>query len=282
MNKDEALKKLQLNELEILKTIAALCDEHGIAWFIDAGTLLGAARHQGFIPWDDDIDIAMLRSDFDRFIEVARGHLPDGYSLHTFGNTPGFAGMFAKVYRDGTVFATRETQEAGCDQGIFVDIFPYDFLEPDERIEAKQRRTAKLWQSASYLWHSKTIVVPHGGRLGRIEAVGCRAVHYLVKGIFSREGIKRRFDRAIVRRELHPDDVVLELAWPNVQGYRVGDLLPVSTLSFEGIDLPVPREWERYLVQMYGDWKKLPEPESRRTHLPLLLRFPDGTSWSSE
>lgn len=163
MNKDEALKKLQLNELEILKTIAALCDEHGIAWFIDAGTLLGAARHQGFIPWDDDIDIAMLRSDFDRFIEVARGHLPDGYSLHTFGNTPGFAGMFAKVYRDGTVFATRETQEAGCDQGIFVDIFPYDFLEPDERIEAKQRRTAKLWQSASYLWHSKTIVVPHGG-----------------------------------------------------------------------------------------------------------------------
>ena len=61
-----------------------------------------------------------------------------------------------------------------------------------------------------------------------------------------------------------------------------GDLLPVSTLSFEGIDLPVPREWERYLVQMYGDWKKLPELENRRTHLPLLLRFPDGTSWSSE
>ena len=128
----------------------------------------------------------------------------------------------------------------------------------------------------------RPFVVPHGGGLGRIEAVGCRAVHYLVKGIFSREGIKRRFDRAIVRRELHPDDVVLELAWPNVQGYRVGDLLPVSTLSFEGIDLPVPREWERYLVQMYGDWKKLPELENRRTHLPLLLRFPDGTSWSSE
>lgn len=116
MNKDEALKKLQLNELEILKTIAALCDEHGIAWFIDAGTLLGAARHQGFIPWDDDIDIAMLRSDFDRFIEVARGHLPDGYSLHTFGNTPGFpldSALRAELAADetppsdlGTVYVT--------------------------------------------------------------------------------------------------------------------------------------------------------------------------------
>lgn len=281
MNNDEALKKLQLTELDILEKISSLCDEHDIAWFIDAGTLLGAARHQGFIPWDDDVDIAMLRPDYDRFIEVAREHLPEGYSIHTFDDTPGFAGMFAKVYRDGTVFATKETREAGCDQGIFVDVFPYDFLDVDTRAEAKQRRVAKLWQSASYLWHSKTIVVPHGGLLGRLEAAGCRAAHYLVKAVLSRRGIRRRFDRAIVRRELHPDDVVLELAWPNIQGYRVGDLLPASSLSFEGIEFPVPRAWERYLVQMYGDWKTLPKPEKRRTHLPQLLRFPDGSSWSS-
>lgn len=281
MNNDEALKKLQLTELDILEKISSLCDEYDIAWFIDAGTLLGAARHQGFIPWDDDVDIAMLRPDYDRFIEVARDHLPCGYSLHTFDDTPGFAGMFAKVYRDGTVFATKETQEAGCDQSIFVDIFPYDFLEADALSEARQRRTAKFWQSASYLWHSGTIVVPHKGILGRLEKMGCRVAHRVIKALVKRDWIKNRFDTAVIRHKLHNDDIVLELAWPNIQGYRVRDLLPVSLLPFEGVEFPAPHDWESYLTQMYGDWRKLPALEDRRTHLPLELRFVDGSRWSS-
>ena len=124
MDKSEALAKLQTTELKILCAVADFCKKHEIDWFIDAGTLLGAARHEGFIPWDDDIDIAMLRPDYDRFISLASKGLPEGYSLHTFDNTNGYSAMFAKVYRDSTRFDTLETLDSGCEQGIFIRYFP--------------------------------------------------------------------------------------------------------------------------------------------------------------
>lgn len=120
---DSALRRLQETELEILKAFASFCDEHDLEWFIDSGTVLGALRHGGFIPWDDDIDVGMLREDYDRFLRLASQSFVEGYSVHTPDNTEGFAGMFAKVYKDGTLFETRETRDAGLKQGIFIDIF---------------------------------------------------------------------------------------------------------------------------------------------------------------
>lgn len=282
METDEALAKLQATELDILSTVASFCESHKINWFLDAGTLLGAARHKGFIPWDDDIDIAMLRADYDRFIALASKGLPEGYSLHTYDNTQGYSAMFAKVYRDGTRFDTLETLDSHCEQGIFIDIFPYDLLDADPLVERRQRRGAKWWQSISYLYHSAEIVVPHRGILGSIEAGACRLAHHLVQIFTSRETIQKRFDSLIQRVELNDDDIVLELAWPNIKGYRVGDLLPVSSLTFEGLMFPVPRNWGQYLDQMYGDWRKVPDPKDRHTHLPVHLKFPDGSQWTTE
>ena len=113
MNRDEALKKLQATELEILLILRDFCAEHDVSWFLDGGTLLGAVRHGGFIPWDDDVDVGMLRKDYDRFVALAKQDLPDGFSYHDASNTPGYAAMFGKIYKDGTQFLTDETLEAG-------------------------------------------------------------------------------------------------------------------------------------------------------------------------
>lgn len=91
MENKKVLRKLQLTELEILDVISCFCKERGISWFMDSGTCLGAVRHGGFIPWDDDIDIGMLREDYDVFCEAAARELPDGYSLHTPLNTNNYA-----------------------------------------------------------------------------------------------------------------------------------------------------------------------------------------------
>ncbi len=277
MDSQRALQELQATELEILEVISGFCAQHDIRWFLDSGTMLGAARHEGFIPWDDDIDIGMLREDYDRFIDLASTSLPRGYSLHTFANTPGFAGMFAKVYKDGTAFHTAETIEAGCDQGIFVDVFPYDVLSTDEKTRNQQLANAKKWQSISYLFHSGSITVPHKGLLGALERTGCRVAHNLIRRAVKSEDIPRRYARSILRDEVpSPDSEVVTFPWPNVRGLTRRMLTPSDTMAFEGVEFPVPQEWERYLEIMYGDWRTLPKEEDRRTHLPLYINFGNG------
>lgn len=86
----DALSRLQEEERGILKVIDELCRKHGLTYFIDAGTTLGAVRHGGFIPWDDDADVGMPYDDFNRFCELAKTELPEGYSLHDWSNTPGY------------------------------------------------------------------------------------------------------------------------------------------------------------------------------------------------
>lgn len=282
MNNTEALKKLQDIELDILIMLKDFCLQHDISWFLDGGTVLGAARHRGFIPWDDDIDIGMLREDYDRFVSLAKTELPSGYSLHDWSNTPGYSAMFAKVYKDNTKFYTEETIEAGCDQGIFVDIFPYDQLAEDSAQKKKQIRNARIWQSILYLYYTRTIVVPHKGLLGTAERNACKIAHSLVSRLFDPDFIRKKFNRSTLPVRESPSSLYLSLPWPNVPGFKRSDLLPAVTLLFEGYEFPVPARPEAFLEATYGNWRQLPPVDDRHTHLPKHLDFGDGTTWSAD
>ena len=283
MNQSEALRRLQAEELEILLVIARLCEKNNIRWFLEGGTALGALRHQGFIPWDDDVDIAMLREDYDRFCELAATSLPQGYSLHTSRNTPGCASMFVKVYKDGTRFENQETREAGHAQGIFVDVFPYDRLPKDPRARARAVGRASRAQKCSYLYHAKTVSVPHRGALGALERLACVAAHAVLRAtVRDASRFQDTFDRAALCEGEELSDECLTLVWPNMDPIAVDKLVPVSHATFEGNSLPVPRDPEFYLTNMYGDWRQIPAPEDRHTHLPLLLQFSDGALWEGD
>lgn len=283
MNDEEALAQLKTVELSILDAISELCEKNGITWWLDGGTCLGALRHKGFIPWDDDIDIGMLRPDYDRFCELALTKLPAGFSLHTSRNTAGYSPMFAKAYKDGTRFENQESREAGSVMGIFVDVFPYDLLYEDPKLSAKQIRLAYNAQRRSYLYHSKSIVVPHKGILGAAERAGCRILHAAERVLTKNsDAYQDQFDRAI------PDSSVgkvsnwcLTFAWPNMEPIPVDEILPASQAQFEGKRYPVPKLTEKYLTTMYGDWKAIPAPEDRHTHLPLLIDFGNEEVWES-
>ena len=182
---DEVLRRLQLVELSILEDIDRICRECGITYFLDSGTLLGAVRHGGFIPWDDDIDIGMMRSDYDRFLSVAAEALGDRYVVSSCELRKDHAAMFAKVWLRDTIFSTNETVEAGVPQGIFVDVFPYDAVCADPASASRQAKRCRMWQSVSYLYHAKTVIVPHGGILGRCERVGCCAAPAFARRLFT-------------------------------------------------------------------------------------------------
>lgn len=269
----ETLRKLQLVELEVLLAIDAVCKEHGITYFLDSGTALGARRHGGFIPWDDDIDIGMPRKDYDRFLEVAPAALGDDFTVANPASDDRLAGLFAKVWRNGTKFFTDETIDAGIDQGVFVDVFPYDRVASDAVARNAQLRSCLKWQSHSYLYHSGAIIVPHKGVLGSMEKGACRIAHALLKVFSNPAKIRDKFLNSALSAQ--GDRSSHDLACMNYtqQGvFAENVLLPPRPLEFEGHELPAPADIECYLCTLYGNtWDQLPPQEQRRNHAPKIL-----------
>lgn len=268
------LRKLQLAELQTLLQIDRVCKKHGIPYFLDGGTALGAVRHKGFIPWDDDMDIGMLRPDYERFLEVARAELEPEYELVEPRTNDRLAGMFAKVWKKGTVFETEETRDAGIVQGIFVDIFPYDRLSADEAMAQQQRAQCRKWQSISYLHHSSHINVPHAGALGFAEKAACAVAHRVIKLVWSHDSIVRRFETAAALGRDNPGSLYFCPAYPAAQGFPESIFLPTKEMPFENAMLPVPGNVEELLVLQYGDtWNELPPVDQRKNHAPLRIDF---------
>jgi lipopolysaccharide cholinephosphotransferase len=266
---NSTLQQLQAMEMEVLDAIDELCRKHGISWWLDSGTALGARRHGGFIPWDDDIDIGMLREDYDRFCQVAPDGLRPGFSFHNARRDEGFAPMFSKVWKDGTKFHTQETIDAGLDQGVFVDVFPYDYI--DEAHAAQVRKALNKAQRLSYLYHSRHINVPGKGFVGTMQKAGCAIAHVLVRAFVKPERIARSFDEA--RLACPPCDWVITSACATEDPLPLDVIVPTRNLVFEGRSYPCPGQIERYLESFYGNWQELPPEGERRTHMPLLLEF---------
>ena len=270
---DEVLRALQLEELAILKRIDELCAARDIVYFLDSGTALGAVRHGGFIPWDDDIDIGMLRDDYERFLQAAKEDLGDEYEIGIPGVTPGYAPLFAKVWKRGTKFYTQETIEASFDQGIFVDVFPYDPVFPDGKARKKQFSRCTFWQRVSYLYHAKSVQVPHGGLLGSFERAACAVAHRICRMLFEPERIARSFDESA--RAAEGGGVAgcyAAMSYPPDPPFAIETLLPPAICEFEGIALPIPHDSKTYLETWYGPtYREIPPVELRTNHAPLEI-----------
>lgn len=270
----DELRGLQMVELGILREIDRVCREYGIRYFLDSGTLLGAVRHGGFIPWDDDVDVGMLRPDYERFLEVAPKALGEGYVVCEPRANPCCAGMFAKVWKRGTKFFTAETMEAGIDQGIFVDVFPYDVLHADENVAARQLRWCRAWQSASYLLHARHVTVPHGGVLGVLERGACAVAHAGSKMLLSHKRVVDLFEAWALRGVDQPGDDYMNMAYVTDSAFPEDVLAPASEMLFEGFSFFAPAQVESYLERAYGSsWRELPPVEERRNHAPIELDF---------
>ena len=127
----EQLREVQLTELEMLEEVHRICEKRKIPYVIIAGTLLGAVRHGGFIPWDDDVDVALLRKDYERFRKACGEELDtDRFVFQDDRNTPGYRWGYGKLRRKHTLFLREYQEDMPYFQGIFLDVFPNSVISP--------------------------------------------------------------------------------------------------------------------------------------------------------
>jgi lipopolysaccharide cholinephosphotransferase len=248
-------------ELEILDEVVRLCDQHGICYVLEGGTCLGAVRHQGFIPWDDDVDIAMPRADYERFIAVAPKELSPAFALQCYETYRLYPHVFAKVCKNHT----REISPhraypplPGEHMGIDIDIFPLDASCPDSR--ARKR----LWWYMDVfrnIYDTKRTPVKKGASLyRRVKKLCCTLVPYaLIHYLRNRVMLREKTDTGYLT------------SWGGIYGSEKEThlrevILPTATAQFEGKSLRVPGQWDAYLRRLYGDYMQLPPEAERHVH----------------
>lgn len=272
----ETLNRLHQAELEILKDFMKLCDRHGLIYFGIAGTGIGAKRHGGFIPWDDDIDIAMPRKDFNRFLAYARKELGDRYIPLNAKYDSRFPMMTTRLMRKGTVFIEEALKDADCPCGIFLDLYVLDNVADGKLAYQLQAWEAWFWSKLLVLrCMPKPFLFQTGWRADLIWAI-CRAVHEGMKWLrISPEWLRnrcevvcRRYERKKTRRMAFLPDT--NPYWNVVDKTK---LFPLRKLPFEDVTLNFPNNMEELLTNQYGDYQKLPPVEKRKTHYPYRLKF---------
>lgn len=262
MENFDYLPALHKCELIIAKEIKRLCEENGIKYFIIAGTLLGAVRHKGFIPWDDDMDIGMLREDYEKFLEIARKNLGEEFFLQTTETDCAYGLNFAKILLKNTSLS-EGTASKNSVKGIFIDVFPFDAVpENAEETEKHKKRT--------YFLRRLLLAKQNYKVCGEKEYVK-RLVYFALKIVsvfFSRARLSEKLDSECGRYNESgrmPQKIV---NIGGAYGYDKETILRewvdgTVELPFENITLSAPAGYKSYLEYFYGDYMT-PPPEDKR------------------
>lgn len=279
MNKqyDEAiLKKLQNTELQMLKDIIAVCEKHNIGYSVAYGTLIGTVRHKGFIPWDDDMDLIMFRDDYDKFCSIFQDTLSDKYKLMSPINDKNYCGNVIKVMKKGTRFINKHNNKLKCEMGIFIDIFVYDKVSGNIKQYEKQKRKSRMLAMLLFLSGASNPEIPINGIVGKCAKIICFVMHYLLK-LIPDVSVKlfNRYNKICMLANDEDTDVYTVYQAVNADERIINrkNFEPYKKLPFEDIEVNVPREYDKFLTKVYGNYMELPPLEERVNHAADLLDF---------
>ena len=261
------LRKVQLSMLEIAKEIKRVCDENGINYFLDSGTLLGAVRHKGFIPWDDDMDIGMLRSDYEKFLKIAPSKLDKQYFLQTWDSDPGYSNAFAKVRKLGTVYVEETSQYSNQKhRELYVDIFPYDVYPDNEYSRRKTGHKIMLLRNAIWIKCGVKAWLHHTVTWKRIASHMSHFPEEIYAATHSLDSMKSEYTHYM---ELYNGESS-QYYVPGAGIYKYGKwIIPSHCLEnyqnilFENVSFSAPLDYDTYLKHAYGDYMKLPPKNER-------------------
>lgn len=274
---EKTLKKIHEVELEILKDFINICDRNELTYFGIAGTGIGALRHQGFIPWDDDIDVALPREDFEKFLKILQKEMPEKYLIMNTEHYHNYPLMTTRMTMRGTKFKEEALKDVKAPMGIFLDLYPYDKVSDDPKEARKQAMDAWFWSKILILRSIPFPMLAFSGWKAKIVHAICGCVH----GVLTIARVpkmwiyKKAYEAETRYNYLGKTNKINFLCdtSPYMNTYYVKDVFPLQKLPYEDVMLNFPHNLDRNLTYMYGDYMKLPPEERRKNHYPYELEF---------
>ncbi len=267
MNREEDLYGLagvHAALVECLQEVDRICRAHGLRYILYCGTLLGAVRDGGLIPWDDDIDLAMPYGDYRKFYCYAQKELAPGFTLQDQKDTPDHTWLWMRLYRDGTTFMRTSYAGVGIHKGVALDIYPFIGVCPGKRafrlqkaaLEAAQAlRSIRVWDHVGY-------VLP-----GKRERAAQKAMRCIPPVL--RRGLSLLLQRLAMREPDRYKTVCTLDAAPFEPKFLWEDWREVMPWPLYGREYLIPARYDKLLTMMYGDYKTPPPPRMRRAHVTV-------------
>lgn len=260
----EDIHAAQTIMLNILKEIHKLCVKHGISYWLSSGTLLGCIRHQGFIPWDDDCDIGMTRPDYEKFLQIAQNEFQPDLLVQTKETDKFHVYTYAKIRKKGTkIIEANETEKELYNQGIFVDVFPFEYYPSiwflkwmiwsmNFRAQKNKYKRGSLKRTLMTLYTNYLMVFP-------VE------ISAIIRKIYI-----RYFQERITKKTTNVLSVSIDGCVPF---FCLGKyIFPLELAKFEGEDFFIPCQYEKYLESIFGgNWRELPPVEKRTGHAKKII-----------
>lgn len=262
---NDKLRQLQLTELEILKEFVRICDKYGLRYYLVGGTLLGAVRHQGFIPWDDDIDVAMMRADYERFAEICQEELDSQYFYQSPETDPYYFLTYAKIRKNNTEIYEERFRNSKFHKGIFIDIFPLDFCPKPGLI-------------CHFLFNALAVMnyrgqVDSGEKYVPYQEISGKIGYWLLRVLAPRQIVRLRRRCVRLSEQLSKHQYIA--SYSGAYGYRK-EVFPYLWfqsnvyLPFAGQEFSSPVMFHPFLSQVYGvKYLALPPKSERTYHIQL-------------
>ena len=247
------LRRQQIRMLEILVEVDKICKKHNIRYWLSSGTLIGAMRHNGFIPWDDDLDIEMMRTDYLRLMEVLPTELPEWLALQNDETDPNYFFFYAKVRdRRSRMLEQNNYDRLWKEQGIYIDIFPME-------------------QHPIWLHKLTEKTVGHMYKIWRTSTDDTKAIRQ-VKRIFdfNNRWLFPFFRSILPLFTFHSSLVTSGMGIPFHNRRYLDEIFPLTTHVFEGHEFPVPYHADAHLRHLYGDYMQLPDLNKIAIHVGKL------------
>jgi len=238
------LRKAQLRMLDILQVIDGICQKHNIPYFLDGGSLIGAVRHGGFIPWDDDLDIAVMREDFYKLRKILQQELPENFVYQDSTTDSNYPLLIGKV-RDTQSYFEEEYTDKLEYKGIYVDIIPM------EKIPSLK------WKAKLDYWYGHCFRAIHNYTDTKDKIVSCCVIPFAWMLVQCTR---------LLNKCSSSTQIAHMYGWKAYNSYSSTDVFPVKRMFFEHIEVYVPKNPDAVLKALFGDYMQVPPPEKRVTH----------------